>query len=165
MPKNEEGGSKADERVLSGIGSYDEPESARDAVAALSEVLSYRLDELLGMVEWLKTDRLRKGSNKNAEGLGGLSDNLEKLSLKMESGVQEGLHPWSNNDMEEGLGRLYEMDRGIKGLVEALEGAVRDLTAEKAVPREGDISGIRKILDALDHEVEARDALLRELEA
>lgn len=123
-----------------------------------------RLDELLGLIEWLKTDQAKKGGLKNIQDLDELSMHMEKISRKMES-VSREERPQSEDEKmnESALNEILEYDRGIVDLLSSIEEAVKGITGEKAVPGSNDISNIQKMLGLMESRIKERESLLGNL--
>lgn len=119
--------------------------------------VSARLDELLGFIEWLKTDQVKKDSRKNTQELDDLSIHIEKISRKMEF-VSREERPQSEDEKmnESALNEIIEQDRGIVDLLSNIEEAVKEITAEKAVPGSDDISNIQKMLGLMERRIKER---------
>ncbi len=116
--------------------------------------VSARLDGLLGLIEWLKTDQMKKNSRKNTQNLDDLSIHMEKISRKMDS-VSREERPQSEDGKinKSALNEIIEHDRGIADLLSNIEEAVKDITAEKAVPGSDDISNIQKMLGLMEDRI------------
>jgi len=116
--------------------------------------VSARLDELLGLIEWLKRDQEKKGDRKNIQNLDDLSIHMEKISRKMES-VSREERPQSEDEKVDvsALSEILEYERGIADLLLKIESAVKGITAEKAVPGSNDISNIRKMLGLMESRI------------
>jgi len=122
--------------------------------------MSARLDELLGLIEWLKTDQVKKGGRKNFQDLDYLSIHVEKISRKMESVSREERPRPENEKMNEPeLNEILECDRGILDLLSNIEEGVKRITGEKAVPGSGDISNIREMLELMESRIKKRESL------
>ena len=125
--------------------------------------VSARLDELLGFIEWLKTDQVKKDSRKNTRNLDDLSIHMEKISRKMES-VSREKWPQSEDEKINGsaLNEVLEHERGIVDLLSSIEEAVKGITGEKAVPGSDDISNIQKMLGLMENRIKERESFLRD---
>jgi hypothetical protein len=116
--------------------------------------VSARLDELLGLIEWLKTDQVKKDSRKNTQNLDDLSMHMEKISRKMESVSREDRPQSEDGKMNESaLNKITGHDRGIVDLLSNIEEAVKGITAEKAVPGSDDISNIQKMVGLMESRI------------
>lgn len=121
--------------------------------------VSARLDELLGLIEWLKTDQVKKDSQKNVQNLDDLSIHIEKISRKMEFVSREERPQSEDEKMNESvLNEIIEHDRGIVDLLSNIEKAVKGITSEKAVPGSDDISNIQKMLGLMESKIKERES-------
>ncbi|MBW1705871.1 MAG: hypothetical protein JRJ86_12005 [Deltaproteobacteria bacterium] len=122
-----------------------------------------RLDELLGLIEWLKADQAKKGGLKNIQDLDELSMHMEKISRKMESVSREEMPQSEDGKMNESaLNEILEYDRGIVDLLLSIEETVKGITGEKAVPESNDISNIQKMLGLMENRIKERESFLRD---
>ncbi len=122
--------------------------------------VSAQLDELLGLIEWLKTDQVKKGRRKNIQNLDDLSSHMEKISRKMESVSREERQQPGDEEMNESvLNEILEYDRGIVELLSNIEDAVKGIAGEKAVPASDDIYNIQKMLGLMERRVKERGSL------
>ncbi|HIC85924.1 MAG TPA: hypothetical protein EYP06_06475 [Desulfobacterales bacterium] len=148
---------------IPGIGSYQDKEAVREADKALRESIVKKLDELLGAVEWLKTDQGRKGAYKHLKAMEDLGEDLEKLSRLIETSAR-GYAPlfdqWRAD--QESLVRLYRHDLGIWDLVAEIEYEVEKITAERAMPKSREIEEIRLLLKRLEMMVSDREQFFKE---
>jgi hypothetical protein len=149
-------------RILPGIGSYQDRESIREADKALRMQISRKLDELLGAVEWLKADQAKKAALKHLTEIDGLSRHLERVSRSIEF-ASRGYTPLFSEEAfdEDGLARLFEVDRGLLDAVAEVETLVVKLTEKGAVVTSEGITSVRKQLDLLDKQLKARGSLLK----
>jgi hypothetical protein len=149
-------------RILPGIGSYQDRESIRESDKALRMQIARKLDELFGMVEWLKADQAKKGALKHLTEIDGLSRHLERISRTVEF-ASRGYTPLFSQEAfdEDGLARLFEFDRVLlKGVAEA-EALVVELTEKGALVTPEGITTVRKQLDLLDKQLKARGSFLK----
>jgi hypothetical protein len=149
--------------------SFD-PKDYRDLssmTAAGDRLISHtarRLDDLIGVIEWLKTDCLKKGSMKHVEQMEGLSTLVEKTSKKMESlSNREGSDPGKAGVKEEISARCLNQDRELYGLLRQIEERVQRMTEAGMVPDEKDIDDIRTALGLAQEMAEDREALLKDI--
>lgn len=126
------------------------PEASKESAIRVSA----RLDDLLGLIEWLKTDQMKKGSRRNTQNLDDLSIHVEKISRKMDSVSREERPRSEEGKMNEpALNEIIEYDRGIADLLSNIEEAVKRITAEKAVPGSDDINNIQKMLGLMENRI------------
>jgi hypothetical protein len=149
-------------RILPGIGSYQDRESIRESDKALRMQICRKLDELLGMVEWLKTDQVKKGALKYLTEIDGLSRHLERVSRTIEV-ASRGYTPLFSQEAfdEDGLARLFEYDQGLLHGVAELEALVVKLTEKGTVVTAEGVASVRKQVDQLEKKVKARGSLLK----
>lgn len=149
-------------RLIPGIGSYQDRESLRQADKGLRTEISKRLDELIGVLEWVKTDQLKKGGWKRIKALEDLERDLEKASKLIElaprgfAAVFDG--PKVN---EEVLQEVYEYDKGLWELLGPVEGAIEGLAEKGSVPEQAIVETIRKDVQQLIGKVNGRDDILK----
>jgi hypothetical protein len=150
-------------RILPGIGSYQDRESIREADKALRMQISRKLDELLGMVEWLKTDQAKKGVLKHLTEIDGLSRHLEKLSRTIEF-ASRGYTPLFAEEAfdEEALVRLFEHDQGLLRGVTEVEALVVKLTEKGTVVTSEGVASVRRQMVELEEKMKARGSLLKD---
>jgi hypothetical protein len=153
---------KTTARILPGIGSYQDRESIRESDKALRVQISQKLDELLGMVEWLKTDQVKKGALKHLTEIDGLSRHLEKLSRFIELAAR-GYTPLFSQEPfdEDGLARLFDFDRGLLAGVAEVEALVVGLTGKGAVLTSEGVATVRKQVNQLEEKMKLRSSLLK----
>jgi hypothetical protein len=149
-------------RILPGIGSYQDRESIRESDKALRMEVSRRLDELLGMVEWLKTDQVKKGALKYLTEIDGLSRHLEKVS-RMIGLASRGYAPLFSEELfdEDRLARLFEFDQGLLHDVAAVEVLVVKLTEKGTVVTSEGVASVRKQVDKLEKKIKTRGSQLK----
>jgi hypothetical protein len=149
-------------RILPGIGSYQDRESIRESDKALRMQICRKLDELLGMVEWLKTDQVKKGALKNLTEIDGLSRHLERVSRTIEV-ASRGYTPLFSQEAfdEDGLARLFEYDQGLLHGVAEVEALVVKLTEKGTVVTAEGVASVRKQVDQLEKKVKGRGSLLK----
>ena len=150
-------------RWIPGIGSYQDKEAAREADKALREGIAKKLDELLGAVEWLKTDQAKKGAYKHLKAMDDLARDLEKLSRMIEMAAR-GYAPvfaqWKAD--EDSLMRLYRHDLGMWDLVAEVEMEIERITRDRAIPKTDEIEEIRLLLRRLEKMVGDRELVFKE---
>jgi hypothetical protein len=137
-----------------------DPKTSRE----LAIKVNAKIDELLGFIEWLKTDQLKKGGRKNIENLDDLSNYMEKVSRKMESAAGE---EWVQRENEKAnasdLKELVEHDEVIVDLLSKIEEAVKGITGERPLPGSDDISNIQKMLALMESRIKERESLLAKI--
>jgi hypothetical protein len=150
-------------RILPGIGSYQDRESIRESDKALRIRICRKLDELLGMVEWLKTDQAKKGGLKHLTEIDGLSRHLERVSRTIEL-APRGYTPLFSQEAfdEDGLARLYEFDQGLLNGVAEVEALIVKLTEKGADMTSEGVANVRKQVDQLEKKLKSRASLLKD---
>lgn len=167
MAKKEDVGEKLRRaaRVIPGIGSYQDRESLRESDKALRVGLARRMDELLGAIEWLKTDQAKKGAYKHLGEIEDLSRHMEKVSRMLETAARGYAPVFSQSPVdEETLARLHAFDKGFWGLLEEVAGLVSAMTADRAVPAGPEISDLRALIAKMEKRIREREVLLKDLD-
>ena len=151
-------------RLIPGIGSYQDRESSREADKKLRVEVSRRLDELIGVLEWIKTDQLKKGGWKRIKDLEDLERDLEKASKIVERAAR-GYGPVFDGPKvdEEVLQRVYEFDKEFWGLLVPIENGIKEFTEKGVVPESTKIDAIRRLLRDFMQKIAKRDDLLKGL--
>jgi len=149
-------------RILPGIGSYQDRESIRESDKTLRMEVSRRLDELLGMVEWLKTDQAKKGALKHLTEIDGLSRHLEKVSRSI-AFASRGYTPLFSEEAfdEDGLAKLFEFDQGLLHDVAEVEAGVVKLTEKGMVVASEGVASVCKQLEGLEKKIKTRGLQLK----
>ncbi|MBW1924444.1 MAG: hypothetical protein JRJ35_13320 [Deltaproteobacteria bacterium] len=154
-------GLKKAARILPGVGSYQDKESARESDKALRMALGRRLDDALGKIEWLKTDQAKKGALLRLKDLDDLTRHLEKVSRLLEYAPRGYAPLFAQREVDEDtLGELLERDRSLTDLVSRVEGAVEAMTAERAVPTAEEVEGVRTFLSQIEQRLKDRESFL-----
>jgi len=102
-------------RILPGIGSYQDKESARESDKRLRDYMSGELARHMNAIEKLKTDLSRKGSLSFLKELDDISRQIDKLSrtIQYASRGYAGVFASYQAD-EKALSDLFEFDRSLK---------------------------------------------------
>ncbi|GEM_PF-1457444 len=152
-------------RMIPGIGSYQDRETLREADKKLRVQVSRKVDDLIGVVEWIKTDQVKKGGWKRIKALEDLERDLEKASKTLERAAR-GFSPVFEGAFrvdEEVLQRVYEFDKGFWGLLEPIEKGIKELTEKGVIPESSKIDAIRELLKKFLQKTAKRDDLLKGL--
>jgi hypothetical protein len=121
-----------------------------------------RLEGLLGLVEWIKTDMVRKGGRKHASDMDDLSLSIEKISRKIESLSEEDEILLKDKRMtEEALEEISDYDGGILELLSDIESAVKRFSKKKAVPQRDEIKAVLEKTGQMEKRMTDRASLLR----
>ncbi|MBW2022540.1 MAG: hypothetical protein JRI39_05585 [Deltaproteobacteria bacterium] len=149
-------------RLIPGIGSYQDRESLREADKRLRVEISRRLDELIGVLEWVKTDQLKKGGWKRVKDLEDLQVDLEKASRIIERAASGfgSLFDGAKVD-EEVLQRIYEYDKSMWEVLEPIERDIKELAEKGKIPDQATVEPIRKDSRNLITKVQKRDEILK----
>ncbi|RLB40232.1 MAG: hypothetical protein DRH12_10330 [Deltaproteobacteria bacterium] len=151
-------------RLIPGIGSYQDRESLRDADKTLRTEIARRLDELIGVLEWVKTDQLKKGGWKRIKDLDELEKDVETASKTIERAARGFGSMFDGPKVdEETLERVYEYDKGMWELVDPIDKAIRGLTEKGKVPDQATVEAIRKDVRELISKITNRDRILKGL--
>ena len=112
--------------------------------------MAVRLDNLLAYIEWLKTDRVKKGAAGHMDVLSGISDRVEALSRRL-TDVPEMENAGAAENHGRGRKRLQPaVARDLPDLLRDLEGKIRKMTGERAVPKDGDLRQVGEILGLME---------------
>ncbi len=165
MKKEDIGGAiKKAVRLIPGIGSYQSRESLRDADKKLRVEVSRRLDELIGVLEWVKTDQLKKGDWKRIKDLEDLERDLEKASRLIERAARGYGSVFDGPRVDEDvLQKIYEYDKGIWELLGPVKKDLGEFTEKGVVPERSKVDAIRKQLRELMNRMGRRDEILKGL--
>ncbi len=149
-------------RLIPGIGSYQDRESLREADKKLRVELSRKLDELVGIMEWIKTDQLKKGGWKRIKDLEDLERDLEKASKVIERAARGYGSVFDEPRVDEDLlQKVYEFDKEFWELLAPIENGIKEFTEKGVVPEYSKIDGIRRLLKDFMQKIAKRDALLK----
>jgi len=150
---------------LKRIVTYQDTETAKEADERLRERIGERLDYFLGLVEWLKTDQVKKGAYRLVEDLESLSLSIEGMSRKTEAGWDHGGRLFEQREANpEGLTALSEHHRVISEALSRLEEDLLTMTRTRAVPQAPDIQNVQGLLEKMKEGIEGRATLVRALE-
>ena len=150
-------------RIIPGVGSYQDREDLREADKGLREEISRRLDELLGVLEWLKTDQAKKGGWKRLKPIDDLSRDIEKVSRLVER-AERGYAPVfeGRTVTEETLAELFEYDKGLFVDLEEIETLIHKMTDSGIVPEETVVTSVREKMRAFENRINRRGDLFKE---
>lgn len=146
-----------------GRGPYRGEEQPEEGENQLISLVAQRFDGIIGTLEWLKFDQLKKGFRDRIEAIEELTRKSEGLSLKTESS------PWGRNQVLEDSGasetareRLFINRRDVLSLMEETEKALHRITEEKTFVEERDLTEILELLGRLEKALDYRSSLLTE---
>jgi hypothetical protein len=148
-------------RVLSGIGSYVDQDSSKDADQVLRRKLRDGLDDLIGEMEWIKTDQAKKGARKHLDGLERLSLAMERMSRRIESSLKGDVPLLNSRRLKDSvLSQLFGYDQKLVDSFSAVAAAVQDLTKEQAVPRGEALDRIHERIKGMEKTLTERESLM-----
>ena len=115
-------------RILPGIGSYQDKESARESDKKLRDYMSGELARYMNAIERLKTDISRKGPLSFLKELDDISRQIDKLSrtIRYASRGYAGVFASYQAD-EKALSDLFEFDRSLKEEIAGLNPLVSQI--------------------------------------
>ncbi len=125
---------------------YTDRDSAQKSDRLIRSRLSEGIDALMGSVEWLKTDLLRKGNQKHLEELEDLSEALEAVSRRMEGDRDLPPPSGQEGENERSYGELFEAHKELVSQFGKIQKEVNKITAEGVVPGTEDIERIRRLV-------------------
>jgi hypothetical protein len=147
-------GRRREQDKTGGPEDYGDTHTALRAHARVGQRLSEGMDGLMGAVEWLKTDLLKKGRRKHMDALDRVSEGMEAVSRKLEAGILQGKEGEKTDPLA-----LYEWDREATEAFERLKKSVEAVTADDAFPGEEDLNRIRSLVKGLESQLQ-RDVSL-----
>ncbi len=152
-------------RQIPGIGTYLNRESIREADKSLRVEISRRLDELLGVVEWIKTDQAKKGGWKHLNMLEDLSRDIEKVSRLIERAERgyASVFDETKTVTEKTLDLVYEYDKALVEDVDYIEEQIQQMTKSGTVPEETKVKEVREKIRTLEKKINGRKDVFKEL--
>ena len=148
-------------RILPGIGSYQDKESARESDKKLRDYLSGELARYLNAIEKLKTDLSRKGSLSFLKELDDISRQIDKLSrtIRYASRGYAGVFASYQAD-EKALSDLFEFDRSLKGEITGLTPLVSQICEKDGGLASPLLNELRDRLFGVEQKVAERETLI-----
>jgi hypothetical protein len=148
-------------RILPGIGSYQDKESARESDKKLRDYLSGELARYLNAIEKLKTDLSRKGSLSFLKELDDISRQIDKLSrtIQYASRGYAGLFASYQAD-EKALSELFEFDRSLKGELTGLNPLISQICEKDGGLASPLLNELRDRLFGVEQKVTERETLI-----
>jgi len=148
-------------RILPGIGSYQDKESARESDKKLRDYLSGELARYLNAIEKLKTDLSRKGSLSFLKELDDISRQIDKLSrtIRYASRGYAGLFASYQVD-EKALSDLFEFDRSLKGEITGLTPLISQICEKDGGLASPLLNELRDRLFGVEQKVAERETLI-----
>lgn len=148
-------------RILPGIGSYQDKESARESDKKLRDYLSGELARYLNAIEKLKTDLSRKGSLSFLKELDDISRQIDKLSrtIRYASRGYAGVFASYQVD-EKALSDLFEFDRSLKGEITGLKPLISQICEKDGGLASPLLNELRDGLFGVEQKVAERETLI-----
>ena len=148
-------------RILPGIGSYQDKESARESDKKLRDYLSGELARSMDAIEKLKTDLSRKGSFSFLKELDDISRQLDKLSrtIRYASRGYSGVFDSYQAD-EKALSDLFEFDHSLKGEIADLDPLISQICEKDGGLASPLLVELRDRLFRIGQKVQERETLL-----
>jgi hypothetical protein len=148
-------------RILPGIGSYQDKESARESDKKLRDYLSGELARYLNAIEKLKTDLSRKGSLSFLKELDDISRQIDKLSrtIGYASRGYAGVFASYQAD-EKALSDLFEFDRSLKGEITGLTPLISQICEKDGGLASPLLNELRDRLFGVEQKVAERETLI-----
>jgi hypothetical protein len=139
---------KKDGKQTNGVGSYEDVESLLKSDGSFQEMVNQSALDIIGQLEWLKTDLLKKGKHKHAERLERISGHAERISQMIEW-FPENLSPSAERIGEEDLQAYSRIDQSIGSSIARLETQMEQLTSEKQAVKESDLEQLESLFSDL----------------
>ena len=148
-------------RILPGIGSYQDKESARESDKKLRDYLSGELARYLNAIEKLKTDLSRKGSLSFLKELDDISRQIDKLSrtIQYASRGYAGVFASYQAD-EKALSDLFEFDRSLKEEITGLTPLISQICEKDGGLASPLLNELRDKLFGVEQKVAERETLI-----
>lgn len=148
-------------RILPGIGSYQDKESARESDKKLRDYLSGELARYLNAIEKLKTDLSRRGSLSFLKELDDISRQIDKLSrtIRYASRGYAGVFASHQAD-EKALSDLFEFDRSLKGEITGLTPLISQICEKDGGLASPLLNELRDRLFGVEQKVAERETLI-----
>ena len=149
-------------RILPGIGSYQDKESARESDKKLRDYLSGELARYLNAIEKLKTDLSRKGSLSFLKELDDISRQIDKLSrtIRYASRGYAGVFASYQVD-EKALSDLFKFDRSLKEEITGLTPLISQICEKDGGLASPLLNELRDRLFGVEQKVAERETLIR----
>jgi hypothetical protein len=148
-------------RILPGIGSYQDKESARESDKKLRDYLSGQLARYLNAIEKLKADLSRRGSLSFLKDLDDISRQIDKLSrtIRYASRGYAGVFASYQAD-EKALSDLFEFDRSLKGEIAGLAPLISQICEKDGGLASPLLNELRNRLFGVEQNVAERETLI-----
>ncbi|HUT72677.1 MAG TPA: hypothetical protein VMW89_18565 [Desulfatiglandales bacterium] len=148
-------------RILPGIGSYQDKESARESDKKLRDYMSGELARYMNAIERLKTDISRKGPLSFLKELDDISRQIDKLSrtIRYASRGYAGVFASYQAD-EKALSDLFEFDRSLKEEIAGLNPLVSQICEKDGGLGSPLLNELRDRLFRVEQKVNERETLI-----
>ena len=148
-------------RILPGIGSYQDKESARESDKKLRDYMSGELARFMQAIERLKTDISRKGSISFLKELDDISRQIDKLSrtIRYASRGYAGVFASYQAD-ETALLNLFEFDRSLKEEIAGLNPLISQICEKDRGLASPLLNELRDRLFRVEHKVTERETII-----
>jgi len=148
-------------RILPGIGSYQDKESARESDKKLRDYMSGELARFMQAIERLKTDISRKGSISFLKELDDISRQIDKLSrtIRYASRGYAGVFASYQAD-ETALLNLFEFDRSLKEEIAGLNPLISQICEKDGGLASPLLNELRDRLFRVEHKVTERETII-----
>lgn len=148
-------------RILPGIGSYQDKESARESDKKLRDYMSGELARYMDAIERLKTDLSRKGSISFLKELDDISRQIDKLSRTICYASRGYAGVFSSYQADEkALSDLFEFDRSLKEEIAGLNPLVSQICEKDGGLGSPLLNELRDRLFRVEHKVTERETLI-----
>ena len=149
-------------RILPGIGSYQDKESARESDKKLRDYLSGELARYLNAIEKLKTNLSRKGSLSFLKELDDISRQIDKLSRTIQYASRGYAGVFASYQVDEkALSDLFEFDRSLKGEITGLTPLISQICEKDGGLASPLLNELRDRLFGVEQKVAERETLIR----
>jgi len=148
-------------RILPGIGSYQDKESARESDKKLRDYMSGELARFMQAIERLKTDISRKGSISFLKELDDISRQIDKLSrtIRYASRGYAGVFASYQAD-ETALLNLFEFDRSLKEEIAGLNPLISQICEKDGGLASPLLNELRDRLFRVEDKVTERETII-----
>ena len=148
-------------RILPGIGSYQDKESARESDKKLRDYLSGELARYLNAIEKLKTNLSRKGSLSFLKELDDISRQIDKLSRTIQYASRGYAGVFASYQVDEkALSDLFEFDRSLKGEITGLTPLISQICEKDGGLASPLLNELRDRLFGVEQKVAERETLI-----
>ena len=148
-------------RILPGIGSYQDKESARESDKKLRDYMSGELARFMEAIERLKTDISRKGSISFLKELDDISRQIDKLSRTIHYASRGYAGVFASYQADEtALSDLFEFDRSLKEEITGLNPLISQICEKDGGLGSPLLAELRDRLFRIGQNVQERETLI-----